>query len=58
MPKLNLGHAQISTTLGIYTIPVPAHQRAAVEQLSLLVTNGDELGSNTESPIREVVTLQ
>ncbi len=56
--QAQLGHAQISTTLGIYTIPVPAHQRAAVEQLSLLVTNGDELGSNTESPIREVVTLQ
>jgi hypothetical protein len=27
------------TTLVIYTIPIPAHQRAEVEKLSQLVTN-------------------
>ena len=31
------------TTLEIYTLPIPAHQREAVERLSQLVTNGDEL---------------
>jgi hypothetical protein len=30
--------------VGIYTIPVPAHQREAVEKLSQLVTNGDDFG--------------
>jgi integrase len=38
-----LGHQKMSTTLEIYTLPIPAHQRAAVERLSQLVTNGDEL---------------
>jgi len=42
--QAQLGHSQITTTLGIYTIPVPSHQREAVEKLSVLVTNGDELG--------------
>jgi integrase len=37
-----LGHSKLSTTLEIYTLPVPAHQREAVENLSRLVTNGDE----------------
>jgi hypothetical protein len=31
-----------STTLEIYTLPVPDHQRAAVENLARMVTNGDE----------------
>jgi integrase len=56
--QAQLGHAQISTTLGIYTLPIPAHQRAAVEKLSGMVTNGDEFDSNTEGTIREAVTLQ
>jgi len=30
--QAQLGHSQITTTLGIYTIPVPAHQREAVEK--------------------------
>ena len=42
--QAQLGHSQITTTLGIYTIPVPSHQREAVEKLSVLVTNGDEFG--------------
>jgi hypothetical protein len=33
----------MSTTLEVYTIPIPAHLREAVENLSRLVTNGDEL---------------
>jgi hypothetical protein len=32
----------MSTTLEIYTLPTPAHLREAVENLSQLVTNGDE----------------
>ncbi len=38
----------MSTTADIYTIPLPAHQRAAVENLAQLVTNGDELALNAE----------
>jgi hypothetical protein len=34
----------MSTTLELYTVPIPAHLRAAVESLSQLVTNGDEFG--------------
>jgi hypothetical protein len=33
----------MSTTLEIYTITIPAAQRKAVENLSVLVTNDDEL---------------
>ncbi|HKN33383.1 MAG TPA: hypothetical protein VJX16_09105 [Terriglobales bacterium] len=33
----------MSTTLEIYTIPIAAAQRQAVENLSRRVTNGDEL---------------
>jgi hypothetical protein len=32
----------MSTTLEVYTLPIPAHLRLAVENLSQLVTNGDE----------------
>jgi hypothetical protein len=32
----------MSTTLEVYTIPIPVHLRAAVENLSQLVTNGDK----------------
>jgi integrase len=39
-----LGHTKMSTTLELYTISIPAAQREAVENLSDLVTNGDELG--------------
>jgi hypothetical protein len=33
------------TKLETYTAPRPAHQRAAVENLVRLATNGDELGN-------------
>jgi integrase len=38
------GHSKMSTTLEIYTISIPAAQGKAVENLSVLVTNCDELG--------------
>jgi integrase len=41
--QAQLGHAHISTTMDIYTQPTPAHQREAVEKMSQLVTNDDEL---------------
>jgi site-specific recombinase XerD len=40
--QTQLGHSKISTTLQVYTIPIPAHLREAVENLARLVTNGDE----------------
>ncbi len=40
--QVQLGHSKMSTTLEIYTLPIPAHLREAVENLSRLVTNGDE----------------
>ena len=42
MAQAQLGHTKLSTTLEIYTFPVPDHQRAAVENLAKMVTNGDE----------------
>jgi len=40
--QAQLGHSKLSTTLEVYTLPVPSHQRAAVENLARMVTNGDE----------------
>ena len=37
--QAQLGHTKLSTTLEIYTIPVPEHQRMAVEKSG---ANGDE----------------
>jgi integrase len=42
--QAQLGHSKMSTTLEIYTISIPSAQRKAVQNLSDLVTNGDELG--------------
>ncbi len=39
----------MSTTLEIYTVPLPAHQREAAENLSRMVTNGDELAQKAKS---------
>jgi integrase len=41
--QAQLGHSRMSTTLEVYTLQIPAHLRLAVENLSQLVTNGDEL---------------
>ena len=56
--QAQLGHSQITTTLGIYTIPVPAHQREAVEKLSQLVTNGDEFADIGKLGIGQTRLLQ
>jgi integrase len=41
--QAQLGHSNLSTTLEIYTLPIPAQQRAAVEKLSqILLTSVDE----------------
>ena len=40
--QAQLGHTKLSTTLEVYTLPVPNHQREAVENLARMVTNGDE----------------
>ena len=34
----------MSTTLEVYTIPIDANRREAVEKLGQMVTNGDEFG--------------
>ncbi len=46
--QAQLGHSKLSTTLEIYTVPLPSHQREAVENLSRMVTNGDALPKNAE----------
>ncbi len=56
--QAQLGHAQITTTLGIYTLPIPAHQRESVEKLSVLVTNGDEFAANAETGFTQSELLQ
>jgi len=42
--QAQLGHAKMSTTLEVYTIPIDAQRREVVEKLEVLVTNGDECG--------------
>jgi integrase len=46
--QAQLGHSRMSTTLEVYTLPIPAHLRLAVENLSQLVTNGDELPKTSD----------
>jgi integrase len=46
--QAQLGHSRLSTTLEIYTIPLPDHQREAVHKLSELVTNSDEFAEIAE----------
>ena len=46
--QAQLGHSKLSTTLEIYTLPVPGHQRTAVENLARMVTNGDGSGKRLE----------
>jgi len=41
--QAQLGHTKMSTTVEIYTVWIPQAQRRAVENLSRMVTNGDEL---------------
>ena len=46
--QAQLGHSRMSTTLEVYTLPIPAHLRLAVENPSQLVTNGDEFDQFSE----------
>jgi integrase len=41
--QAQLGHTKMSTTLEIYTVSIPQAQRKAVENLTRMVTNSDEL---------------
>jgi integrase len=52
--QVQLGHSKMSTTLEVYTVPIPAHLRVAVENLSQLVTNGDEFGQIAEGTLTTV----
>lgn len=56
--QAQLGHAHISTTMDIYTQPTPTHQRAAVERMAQLVTNGDESASLLGDVQPGTLTLQ
>ncbi len=49
--QAQLGHSKMSTTLEVYTLPIPAHLRLAVENLSQLVTNGDELHQSRDKAL-------
>jgi integrase len=40
--QAQMGRSRMSTTLEVYTLPIPEHLRLAVENLSRLVTNGDQ----------------
>jgi integrase len=46
--QAQLGHTKLSTTLEIYILPLPDHQRAVVENLARMVTNGDEKEPSVE----------
>ena len=48
----------MSTTLEIYTLPIPANQRAVVETLSRMVTNGDEFDPVARDLPKPVQQLQ
>ena len=41
--QAQLGHSKASTTLEIYTLPIPQNQRETVEKLSQMLTNVGEL---------------
>ena len=46
--QAQLGHSKMSTTLEIYTLPIPENQRATVEKLSVLMADDDKLDQNSE----------
>jgi len=47
--QTQLGHSKMSTTLEIYTLPIPEQQRATVEKLSVLMANDGRSGQNAGS---------
>ncbi|HVZ60189.1 MAG TPA: site-specific integrase [Terriglobales bacterium] len=46
--QAQLGHSKMSTTLEVYTIPIAAHQREAVEKISGLMANDGKFAQNPE----------
>ena len=46
--QAQLGHSKMSTTLEIYTLPIPEQQRTTVEKLSVLMANDGKLDQNSE----------
>jgi integrase len=46
--QAQLGHSKMSTTLEIYTLPIPEQQRTTVEKLSVLMANDGKLDQNPE----------
>ena len=46
--QAQLGHSKMSTTLEIYTLPIPEQQRTTVEKLSVLMANDGKLDQNRE----------
>jgi integrase len=46
--QAQLGHSKMSTTLEIYTLPMPDEQRATIEKLSVLMANDGRKDQNPE----------
>jgi hypothetical protein len=46
--QAQLGHSKMSTTLEIYTQPIPEQQRTTVEKLSVLMAHDGKLDQNPE----------
>jgi hypothetical protein len=46
--QAQLGHSKMSTTLELYTLPIPEQQRAAVEKLAALMADDGRTGQNPE----------
>ncbi len=46
--QAQLGHSKMSTTLEIYTLPMPEQQRATVEKLSVLMANDGRKDQNPD----------
>jgi hypothetical protein len=44
--QAQLEHSKMSTTLEIYTLPIPGQQRITVEKLSVLMANDGEFDQN------------
>jgi len=47
--QAQLGHSKMSTTLEVYTLPLPEQQRATVEKLSVLMASDGRNGQNSGS---------
>lgn len=56
--QVQLGHAKMSTTLEIYTLPQSDSQREAVETLARLMANDGELAKSGIPQICESPRIQ